>query len=306
MKTKLNLSSAIVFALTTTACDNLPEQNQNSPRIVCTTGMLGDAIKNLVGDSIEVPVLMGPGVDPHLYKATQRDMKLLSSADVIIYNGLHLEGKMQEIFSRLKNLKVVIAAGELLPKEKLINSTDYLGASDPHIWFDVNLWSGIVAKVSIELQKKYPERASIISANEKNYLAKLFELDQFCKTSVSEISEKQRVLITAHDAFKYMGRAYGLNVKGLQGISTMAEYGLQDISEMVQFITDNGIKAVFVESSVPKRSIEAVIEGCSQKGHNVQLGGELFSDAMGKAGTPEGTYIGMVKHNVNTINRALK
>lgn len=306
MKTFFNFFLALFFALGIVACNNTVKTQGSLPKIVCTTGMLGDAAKNLLGDSAEVSVLMGPGVDPHLYKATQGDVQLLSSADVILYNGLHLEGKMQEIFSRLQKTKTIIAAGELLNDEKLINSTDYAGAHDPHIWFDVALWSEAIAAVSAELQKKYPGLQSYIKANEKVYLNKLIELNSYCTTSINQIPEKQRVLITAHDAFKYFGKAYGIEVMGLQGISTTAEYGLQDISRMVQFITENGIKAIFVESSVPKRSIEAIIEGCSQKGHQVQLGGELFSDAMGEAGTPEGTYIGMVKHNVNTINQALK
>lgn len=286
------------------ACSQ-PSKNE-APLIVCTTGMIGDAVKHLMGDSVEVKVLMGPGVDPHLYKATQGDITALNDADVIVYNGLHLEGKMVGIFEKLGRLKTTISVGEALDKTRLINNTDFVGAEDPHIWFDVALWASAWEEVARDLQKAFPDQATLINSNLKNYLEQLNELDEFTKNQIALIPDSQRVMITAHDAFKYFGRAYGMQVRGLQGISTAAEYGLQDVSELVKFITTHKIKALFVESSVPKKSIEAVIEGCQQLGHNVQLGGELFSDAMGAANTPEGTYIGMVKHNVEVITKALK
>ncbi len=281
-------------------------QDENLPLIVCTTGMLGDMAQHLLGDSAEVRVLMGPGVDPHLYKATQGDIQLLSRAEAVIYNGLHLEGKMGEIFEKLKRQKLVIAAAEKLNPGRLINSTDYASAYDPHIWFDVALWIEAMGGVSRELKEQYPQWRNYITQNEMKYRSELEELHNFCISQTKLIPDSQRVMITAHDAFKYFGRAYQMQVRGLQGISTTAEYGLQDVSELVNFITDRQIKALFVESSVPKRSIEAVMEGCRSRGHLVQLGGELFSDAMGEAGTPEGTYTGMVRHNVNTIVEALQ
>ncbi|HAD97517.1 MAG TPA: manganese transporter [Cryomorphaceae bacterium] len=292
------------------ACQNTGSpQNTDAlakPRIVCTTGMLGDMVKHLMGDSAEVEVLMGPGVDPHLYKATQGDIQRLSQAQAIVYNGLHLEGKMGSIFEKLKHQKAVIAAGDMVSPQRLINSTDFAGAHDPHIWFDVSIWVEAMSGISRELQKLYPGWANYIIQNEINYRSELEELHNFCITHINKISKDQRVMVTAHDAFKYFGRAYAIKVRGLQGISTTAEYGLQDVTELVNFISDHKIKALFVESSVPKRSIEAVIEGCKSKGHPIKLGGELFSDAMGEAGTPEGTYVGMVRHNVNTTVEALK
>lgn len=282
------------------------EKSNNETLIVCTTGMIGDAVKHLMGDSVKVEVLMGPGVDPHLYKATQGDITDLSNADVIVYNGLHLEGKMVDIFEKLGRLKTTISVGEQLDKSRLINNTDFVGAEDPHIWFDVALWSDAIAGVAKELQKEFPAKAEKIAERLTAYQAELKELDKFAKTQIASIPDNQRVMITAHDAFKYFGRAYGMDVRGLQGISTAAEYGLQDVSELVKFIVDRKIKAIFVESSVPKKSIEAVIEGARERGHDVKLGGELFSDAMGSEGTPEGTYDGMVRHNVETITKALR
>ncbi len=294
---------AIIGALTLTACS---ETTEKETLIVCTTGMIGDAVKHLMGDSVKVEVLMGPGVDPHLYKATQGDITDLNNADVIIYNGLHLEGKMVEIFEKLGRLKTTIAVGNQLDKSKLINNTDFVGAEDPHIWFDVALWSEAITGVAKELQQQFPGKEKTITHNLEGYQAELKELDDFARSQIATIPDSQRVMITAHDAFKYFGKAYGMDVRGLQGISTAAEYGLQDVSELVKFIADHKIKAIFVESSVPKKSIEAVIEGCRERGHNVKLGGELFSDAMGSVGTPEGSYVGMVRHNVNTITEALR
>lgn len=291
-------------------CNREPEasaaEETRIPKIVCTTGMIGDALKNIMGDNAEIDVLMGPGVDPHLYKATQGDVKKLSNADIIVYNGLHLEGKMGALFENLEGQKPIFRMSDFVDEDRLINSTDYENAHDPHIWFDVNLWSQAVKGIAIELESEYPAIAESIEKNEKVYSDKLYDLEEICLSYISEIPEKQKVMITAHDAFKYFGKAYNIEVQGLQGISTAAEYGLKDVSDLVTYITDKKIKAIFVESSVSKRSIEAVIEGCKERGHEVVLGGELFSDAMGEAGTPEGTYYGMVNHNVETIVKALK
>lgn len=286
--------------------DAAEKSAEEKTKIVTTTGMIGDAVKHLAGDFAEVKVLMGPGVDPHLYKATQGDISALTKAGIVVYNGLHLEGKMTEIFRKLSSSKTTISMGELLPEASLINTTDYAGAYDPHIWFDVDLWSEAVAGLAKELQQAMPAHDSAIAVNADDYLNQLQELQQFVKKKTGEIPEANRVMITAHDAFKYFGEAYGLEVRGLQGISTASEYGIRDVSNLVNYIVDNKIPAIFVESSVPKRSVEAVIEGARERGHNLKLGGELYSDAMGAAGTEEGTYTGMVKHNVRTIADALR
>lgn len=304
MKKTLGLS-CLYLLLHLSSCE--PSKNKDSAiDIVCTTGMIGDIAIQLVGDSLNVKSLMGPGVDPHLYKATQGDIKHLTGATVIIYNGLHLEGKMNSLFEKLKKQKVIINASQALSESELINSTDFSGAHDPHIWFNVALWSKVLTHVSEQLQQNYPNLKEIIQENESIYKQQLIALDSYCIEQIATIPIEQRIMITAHDAFKYFGAAYEIEVRGLQGISTTAELGLQDVSMLVQYVYDKKIKALFVESSVPQKSIEAVIEGCQSKGHNVVLGGELFSDAMGTAGTPEGNYIGMVKHNVSTIVNALK
>ncbi|MEM9986726.1 MAG: zinc ABC transporter substrate-binding protein [Bacteroidota bacterium] len=274
--------------------------------VVCTTGMIGDAAQNLVGGNVEVFTLMGPGVDPHLYKATQGDLKKLREADLILYNGLHLEGKMGEVLEKLARQKPVIAIGEGVDETALVKAADFADAVDPHIWFDVALWAQAVDFMSQELTKLDPDHAADYQARTSAYLAELDSLDQVVETQLASIPQAQRVLITAHDAFTYFGLAYDVEVRGLQGISTLSEYGLRDISDLVRFITDRNIKAVFVESSVPSKSLEAVVEGCAQQGHEVQIGGTLYSDAMGPKGSPEGTYIGMVHHYVQSMVRALR
>lgn len=274
--------------------------------IVTTTGMIGDAVKNLVGDSAEVISLMGPGVDPHLYKATQGDLARLQEADVIVYNGIHLEGKMSEILEKLAAKKPVIAMGAGISADQLRLLDAGAKVYDPHIWFDVALWKKAVAAMANALAEKQPALKETIIKNSNAYTAQLDSLHQEVKTNMARIPEAQRVLITAHDAFGYFGWAYDTEVKGLQGISTVSDFGLNDVTRLVNLIVERKIKSVFVETSVSDQSIQAVLDGCRQKGHDIRIGGTLFSDAMGAAGTPEGTYIGMVRKNVATIVAALK
>ncbi len=274
--------------------------------IVTTTGMIGDAVKNLVGDSADVISLMGPGVDPHLYKATQGDLERLQKADVIVYNGIHLEGKMSEILEKLASKKVVIAMGNGLSTDKLRLLDAGSKVYDPHIWFDVVLWKEAIAGMAQTLAEKQPSMKETITKNSSSYLAQLDRLHEEVKTDMAAIPKAQRVLITAHDAFGYFGLAYDTEVRGLQGISTVSDFGLNDVTQLVNLIVDRKIKSVFIETSVSDQSIKAVLDGCRQKGHDIAIGGTLFSDAMGAAGTPEGTYEGMVRKNVATIVAALK
>lgn len=275
-------------------------------KIVATTGMIADAIENIVGDRGEVVALMGPGVDPHLYKATQGDLQKLTDADIIFYNGLHLEGKMGEVFEKLGRMKPVIAVSSETPENLLRAVPGFQGTHDPHIWFDVKLWKHAVTSVSTYLQKHDSAFSEQYADNSARYLQELDSLHQAVVGSVQQIPPAQRVLITAHDAFGYFGDAYGLEVRGLQGISTMSEFGLRDVTDLVNFIITRKVKAIFVETSVSKKSIEAVMEGCRKKNWNVTIGGSLYSDAMGGEGTPQGNYIGMVSANVKTIVDALK
>lgn len=298
---------SFILLLSIASCDPKKEVSANGKlRIVTTTGMIEDAVKNVAGDKAVVEALMGPGVDPHLYKATQGDLQKLTGSDVIFYNGLHLEGKMGEVFEKLAFTKPVVAvAGDIAP-QKLRRVPEFNNNYDPHIWFDVNLWKDAVKEVNRFMQEYDSANADYYEVNANNYLTQLDSLDVFVRTEISSIPKTQRVLITAHDAFGYFGEAYDIQVMGLQGISTLSEYGLRDVSNLVDFIIQNKIKAVFVETSVSNKAINAVVEGCQQSGYDVTIGGKLYSDAMGAKGTKDGTYIGMVRANVKTIVNALK
>lgn len=282
------------------------ETKSSKPLIVTTTGMIADAVINLVGDSAEVIALMGPGVDPHLYKATQGDLSRLQRADIIIYNGIHLEGKMSEIFEKLVAKKIVIAMGDGISKDKLRILDQAAAVYDPHIWFDVALWKEAVEAMAAKLATKYPQLSKTITANKVSYLSKLDSLHLEVKTHMASIPVQQRVLITAHDAFGYFGRAYDTEVLGLQGISTVSDFGLNNVTKLVNLIVERKIKSVFTETSVSDQSIRAVLDGCRQKGYKISIGGSLYSDAMGEKGTAEGTYEGMVRKNVHAIVDALK
>lgn len=271
--------------------------------IVTTTGMIADIVKNIGGDQVTVRALMASGVDPHLYRATQGDVRRLLDADIIFYNGLHLEGKMQDIFEKLEKKQAVFAVSESIPESRL---RYYDQATDPHIWFSVQLWLQAAHQVLEKLQAQDPAHKAEYAANAERYFAELESLDIWVVQQIALIPESQRVLVTAHDAFGYFGDAYGMEVRGLQGVSTATEFGLHDLKVLKDLIVERKIKAVFVESSVPKKFIESLVAGVQQSGHDLKIGGELYSDAMGLAGTPEGTYIGMFKANVTTIVNALK
>lgn len=276
-------------------------------RAVCTIAQVSDVVRNVAGDRIEVINMMGEGVDPHLYKASPADLGLLSRASVVFYNGLMLEGRMTEVFEKMQSgPKPVIAFGDSMDKALLTSPEQFEGHYDPHIWMSVNMWADAVPAVVEALVNVDPEGEATYRANGDAYQKKLADLHEWVKAQIATIPREQRVLITAHDAFGYFGRAYDIEVMGLQGISTVSEFGLQDLQRLVEVIVERNVKAVFVESSVPAKSIEALVAGCKGKGHDVVIGGELFSDAMGAAGTDEGTYIGMIRHNVNTMVNALK
>jgi manganese/zinc/iron transport system substrate-binding protein len=276
-------------------------------KATCTIGMVADTVRNVGGERVEVTALMGPGVDPHLYKASEGDMGKLAGADVIFYNGLNLEGKMADILVKMASgSRRVVAVTEGVDPSLLREPPEFQGHYDPHIWFDVSMWTHTVDPVVRTLSEMDPGSKALYEENGKRYREQLTELHAYCKQQLSTVPSSQRVLITAHDAFGYFGRAYEVRVVGLQGISTVSAVSLRDVERLVDEITRSRIKAVFVESSVPRKSIEAVVAGCKRNGHDVKIGGTLFSDAMGAAGTPEGKYPGMVRHNVDTIVAALK
>ncbi|WP_372365503.1 metal ABC transporter solute-binding protein, Zn/Mn family [Candidatus Uabimicrobium sp. HlEnr_7] len=277
----------------------------NKLYVVATTGMIADALENVGGDLIRIDSLMGSGVDPHLYKATANDTKKLAMADVIFYNGLHLEGKMGKIFQAMRRQKPVCAVANGLPKNRLLKPEGFEELYDPHVWFDVSLWQEVVKKITRVLCGIDSQNAQHYQKNSNAYLLKLQKLHVWAQQQINKIPKKSRVLITAHDAFGYMGNAYDFEVMGLQGISTVTESGIQDIERIVEVIVSQNIKAIFEETSVMKKGVEVVIEHCLHRGQTVKMGGSLFSDAMGESGTLEGTYIGMVEHNIKTIVSAL-
>jgi manganese/zinc/iron transport system substrate-binding protein len=250
---------------------------------------------------------MGAGVDPHLYKASEGDVSKLSNADMILYNGLHLEGKLVEVFEKMQkhNIKTV-AVSDALDKKDLIGSTLFASNYDPHIWFDVSNWEQITVFVADQLSAARPKDKAVFQANAKAYLSKLQKMKAEIKTEIATLPQDRRSLVTAHDAFNYFGKAYQFDVVGLQGLSTATEAGVQDVQKTAGYIIDHKVKAVFIESSVPKRTVEALQAAVNSKNHQVKIGGTLFSDALGNPGTPEGTYIGMIKFNVHTIVSALK
>lgn len=273
------------------------------PMVLVTTNILADAVRTIAGDDLSVEALMGAGTDPHLYKARFSDIRRLEDADLILYNGLHLEGKLSEILDQMPGRAVAVA--DVLPYDTLLKADDGDDVTDPHIWFDVSLWSRVVQGVGEALAKFDHSKADRYRQRAADLASELDKLHAEVKQAVDTIPTDSRILITAHDAFGYFGRAYGIQVRGLQGISTVSEYGVRDVSSLVTFVVDNRIPAVFIESGIPPRSVESVIAGAMQRGHTVVEGGMLYSDSLGGEGEPGATYIGMVRHNMKTIVNAL-
>ena len=283
--------------------------NEDEPRrlsVITTTAMVADAVKHVGGDRVEVVSIMGEGVDPHLYKPKASDIRRILAADLVLYTGLKLEGRMGDAFkrARARGLPVQPITAGLPPKELLVDEAAE-GYPDPHVWMDVALWSRTLDEVTKALCDKDPEGCETYRLNAKSYQASLLSLHQEIKTMMQTIPEQQRVLVTAHDAFRYFGRAYGIKVRGIQGISTESEAGLADLNDLVSYLVEHRIPATFVESSVSRKNVQALVEGTRARGHEIVIGGELYSDAMGKPGTPEGTYVGMIRHNAETVCKAL-
>lgn len=306
------MRSTIVFLvlilLLVTGCggsEPTAEAASDGLQIVTTTSMITDITQVVGGDKVQVAGLMGAGIDPHLYVASEGDMELLQNADVIFYNGLFLEAQMVEILEQIGERKTVVPVSRGIDEQQLLPWANYADEYDPHIWFDVTFWMKAVETVRDTLAEVDAANAALYQANATAYLAELTKLDAYVKEQATRVPAEQRILITAHDAFHYFGRAYGFDVRGLQGISTASEAGTADVQALADFIAEKQVKAIFVESSVPVRNIEALQAAVQARGFAVTIGGELFSDAMGSPGTPEGTYVGMVRHNIDTIVGAL-
>jgi manganese/zinc/iron transport system substrate-binding protein len=279
--------------------------------VVATTTMIRDAVEQVGGERVEVESLMGPGVDPHEYRARESDVAKMSNANVIFYNGHHLEGRMSDVLAEMGDRVRTVAVAEAIDPSLLLTpdpdflGEDFEGDHDPHVWFDVSLWKLVVEEIRDTLVDMDPDHEEVYSTNAERYLAELDELDEYARQRISEVPEQQRVLITAHDAFAYLGHAYGLEVRGLQPITTVVEAGAADVRQLADFIVEHEIRAIFLETAVPPQGILAVREAVQARGFDVAIGGELYGDALGAPDTPEGTYIGAFRHNIDTIVDAL-
>lgn len=307
----LRIVSVVVSASALWSCgsreDALPTQSEQAQlHIVATTGMVRDVVEQVSGDRAQVVGLISSGIDPHLYKPTRSDVKEIMESDALFYSGLHLEGKMTETFERAESSgSSVQAITSGIDQSKLLEAEDYPGHADPHVWMDPSIWSGTIDTVRDTLIDLDPDGEQGYADRAARYKQQMAELDNYCERVLRSVPETSRVLITAHDAFGYFGRRFGYEVVGIQGISTESEAGVRDIERLVDLIVERNVGAVFVESTVSERNINALIAGAKARGHTVVIGGELFSDAMGDEGTYEGTYIGMIDHNATTIAKAL-
>ncbi len=297
MKKLFLLISLLLFG----ACSNKEEAAKTDGTVVTTIGMIADVSRQIAGDNQEIINLIGEGIDPHMYQPSKSEIDKIQKAGLVLYNGLFLEGKMGTILkSRADQGNPVSAVAEGIDIQVIGSSVP-----DPHLWMDVSIWSKVAKNIGDELATFDSKNADEYQKRREEYQKNLNDLHTYALMVFPTIPEKQRVLVTAHDAFSYLGRAYGIEVRGIQGISTESEAGTKDINDLVTYLVDNKIPAIFVESSVSEKSVKTVIEGAAEKGHTVKIGGELFSDAMGPAGTYQGTYIGMMDHNITTIVNAL-
>lgn len=306
------LSGAVLITASGCASESGARATETVPAgepvaVVATTNFIADTVREIGGDRVEVTGLMGAGVDPHLYKASAGDVEDLRDADAIFYGGLHLEGKMGDLLEKLAERQTTQAVFGEIPESKLLEPPEGLEADhDPHVWFDVTNWKTVARTIADTLAQKDPAHAQEYRARLAAYERELDATDRYVRERIAEIPERRRVLITSHDAFQYLGERYGIDVAGIQGISTAAEATTADVERVAQLVADRGVKAVFIESSVPRQTIDAVLAAAEQKGAEARVGGELFTDAAGDEGTPEGTYVGMVRANADTIAEGLR
>lgn len=298
----LRLLCALLIGLAATFPASAKAERLN---VVTTTAHLADVASLVGGERVQAESLFGPGVDPHLYKPARSDMARLLSADLVLANGLHLEAQFEGVFAQIERAKPLVLVGDWLDGARLLASADYPGRNDPHIWMDPALWSGVVDIVRDALIEQDPEGRPAFEEGARVYKARIAEFAAYAATAMEGIAPERRVLVTAHDAFAYFGRAFDIEVMGIQGMSTESEAGLRRIEDLTALLAERKIDAVFVESSVPPANIRALVEGTRARGHDVEIGGELYSDALGAPGTYEGTWLGMIDHNVTTISRAL-
>ncbi|MBP6870003.1 zinc ABC transporter substrate-binding protein [Candidatus Babeliales bacterium] len=306
-KNQLLFCWTIIFLLGLTIFYQLskPTTGKTKPYIICTTSIIADALKNIARDKVELVTLMGPGIDPHLYKPVESDIFKISSADIIFYNGLHLEAKLVHLFEHLAQTQTTIAVTKNIPQSKLLRVSDFENIFDPHIWFDIHLWIIVVETICQELIKKYPEDTIFYKKNMEQYKKELHKLQQQTHAIMSTIPANKRVIITGHDAFSYFARQHDCSVIGLQGISTESSPGAYDLQKIISIICKQNIPAIFIETSIPIKNILAIQEGVAAYNKQVNLGGEIYSDALGPENSPGDTYIKMMLHNTQTIALAL-
>lgn len=296
---------ALLILVAVTSLAVSPVRAAEKLDVVTTVGMIGNAVEIIGGERVAVTNLIGEGVDPHSYWQTRTDVVKMGLADAIIANGLYLEAQLEELLLKLKERKPVVFAAEVIPVDNRRASILYEDRYDPHVWMSPELWRSVVEGIRDSLSELDPDGKALFEENAARYLKEIDRLDVYARKVISTIPREQRILVTAHDAFGYLGRDYGIEVLGIQGISTQSEAGLQRVEELVELIVSRDVKAVFIESSVSERNVRALVEGAAARGHEVEIGGLLYSDAMGKPGSYEGTYIGMLDHNVTRIARAL-
>lgn len=289
------------------ACSNNSQTAANGKlNVVATTGQITDTVANIAADHVNLTGLLGPGVDPHLYVPTEGDVSTFSEADIVFYNGLHLEAQMTRMMTQMEQRGItVVPVGDRLPPDQLLGWTGSGGAYDPHIWNDPALWSMVVETIRDTLISADPDHAADYQANADRYLAEIDDTDAYVREQIDLIPSERRIMITAHDAFGYFARHYGLEVRGLQGISTESEASTADVQELANYIVEKQVPAIFVETSVSPRTIESVQAAVRAQGFEVQIGGSLFSDALGEAGHEAETYTGMLRYNARTLAEAL-
>jgi manganese/zinc/iron transport system substrate-binding protein len=295
----------LAASLLTLSVSSLPAAAIEPVNAVSTIGMLADVVANVGGECVDSAALMGPGVDPHLYQATARDVRTFQTADVIFYSGYHLEGQLADVLERLARRVDTLGVSEAaIPEDEIIRVQNGYGL-DPHVWMDPGLWAKTVPVIAAKLAELNPDCADQIAANAAAYGEQIAALDAWATQATATIPQHHRILVTAHDAFNYFGRAYGIEVAGIQGISTESEAGVADIRHMAEMVAERGVPAVFVESTINPRTIQAVLDAAARQGHKIRIGAQLYSDAMGETGTPGGTYIGMIYENTSNITKAL-
>ena len=306
MKIHIKLSMILLGLILLVSCSNNRDQIQGKTKlkVLATTGMIEEALLKTLGDSASIEVIVPVGVDPHSYQATQQDLTKLNEADIIVCNGFHLEGKMHGLLKNLAKQKTVIYMSAAVPQAKILQLDEY--SQDPHIWLDVEIWQECIAYMSSNIVKENPELSNYVNTNLTQYLNDLDLVNDEAKELITSLPESKRYLITSHDAFGYFGKAFGLNVMGIKGFSTTTEASIKHVNELIEIITNNGVKTIFPESSVSTKDINTLVERCKERGAELKLGKELFSDSMGKKGTPAGTYCGMISHNINTLVNELK